>query len=29
MLQPDLCDYSDSYLVVDGGITVEGENDRD
>ena len=29
MLQSDLCDYSDAYIVVKGIITVEGTNIRD
>ena len=29
VLRSDLCDYSDSYIVVEGDITVEEENDRD
>ena len=29
MLQSDLCDYSDAYIVVKGNITVEGANNRD
>ena len=29
MLQLDLCDYSDAYLVVEGTITVEGADNRD
>ena len=29
MLQSDLCDYSDAYIVVKGIITVEGANDKD
>ena len=28
MLQSNLCDYSDAYIVVKGTITVEGANDR-
>ena len=27
MLRPDLCDYSDAYIVVKGDITLEGDND--
>ena len=27
MLRPDLCDYSDVYIVVKGIIAVEGTND--
>ena len=27
MLRPDLCNYSDAYIVVKGRITVEGDND--
>ena len=27
MLKPDLCDYSDAYIVVKRDITVEGDND--
>ena len=26
MLQSDLCDYSDAYIVVEGVTTVEGAN---
>ena len=29
LLRFDLCDYSDVYIVVKGGITVEGANNRD
>ena len=29
MLQSDLCDYIDAYIVVKGTITVEGANNRD
>ena len=29
MLQSDLCDYSDEYIVVEGTINVTGENNRD
>ena len=29
MLQSDLCDYSDAYIVVKGVITVEGANNTD
>ena len=29
MLRPDLCDYSDAYIVVKGDITVEGANNKD
>ena len=29
MLQSDLCDYSDAYIVVKGTITAEGVEDRD
>ena len=29
MLQSDLCDYSDAYIVVKVDITVEGDNNRD
>ena len=29
MLQSDLCDYSDAYIVVKGTITVTGANNRD
>ena len=29
MLQSDLCDYSDVYIVVEGTITVERANNRD
>ena len=28
MLQSDLCDYSDVYIVVKGTITVQTENNR-
>ena len=28
MLQSDLCDYSDEYIVVEGTINVTGENNR-
>ena len=28
MLQSDLCDYSDAYIVVKGAITVQTENNR-
>ena len=28
MLQSDLCDYSDAFIVVKGTITVEGANNR-
>ena len=28
MLQSDLCDYSDAYIVVKGTITVQAENNR-
>ena len=28
ILQSDLCDYSDAYIVVKGDITVEGTNKR-
>ena len=28
MLQSDLCDYSDAYIVVKGKITVTGANDN-
>ena len=27
MLRPALCDYSGAYIVVEGRITVEGDND--
>ena len=27
MLRSDLCDYSDAYFVVEGTITVTGDND--
>ena len=26
MLRSDLCDFSDAYIVVEGTITVEGDN---
>ena len=26
MFRSDLCDYSDTYIVIKGGITVEGDN---
>ena len=29
MLQSDLCDYSDAYIVVEGSITVERAENRD
>ena len=29
MLQSDLCDYSDAYIVVKGAITVTGANNKD
>ena len=29
MLQSDLCDYSDEYIVIEGTINVTGENNRD
>ena len=29
ILQSDLCDYSNAYIVVKGTITVEGANNRD
>ena len=29
MLQSDLCDYSDAYIVVSGTITVKGDDNRD
>ena len=29
MLQSDLCDCSDSYIVAKGFITVEGNDNRD
>ena len=29
MPRSDLCDYSDTYIVVKGEITVEGANNRD
>ena len=28
MLQSDLCDYSDAYIVIKGTITVADSNDR-
>ena len=28
MLESDLCDYGDAYIVVKGTITVQTENDR-
>ena len=28
MLQSDLCDYSDAYLIVKGTITVTGSNNK-
>ena len=28
MLQSDLCDYSDAYIVAKGDIAVEGANNR-
>ena len=27
MLRSDLCDFSDAYIVVEGYITLEGDND--
>ena len=27
MLRSDLCDFSDVYIVVEGDITLEGDND--
>ena len=27
MLRSDLCDFSDAYIVVEGTITLEGDND--
>ena len=29
MLRSDLCDFSDAYIVVEGGVTLEGDNDAD
>ena len=29
MLQSDLCDYSDEYVIVKGAITVKGDEKRD
>ena len=29
MLRSDLCDYSDAYILVNGTITVSGNNPRD
>ena len=29
MQRSDLCDYSDAYIVVEGTITVEGDNKID
>ena len=29
MIRSDLCDYSDTYIVVKGAITVKGYNDAD
>ena len=29
MLQSDLCDYSDAYIIVKGTITVAGNDKRD
>ena len=29
MLQSDLCDYSDAYIIVKGSITVENNDKRD
>ena len=26
VLRPDLCDYGDAYIIVEGKITVEGDN---
>ena len=27
MLRSDLCDFSDAYIVVEGTITLKGDND--
>ena len=27
MLRPNLCNFSDAYIVVEGDITLEGDND--
>ena len=27
MLRSDLCHFSDAYIVLDGDITVDGDND--
>ena len=27
MLRSDLCDFNDAYIVVEGDITLEGDND--
>ena len=27
ILRSDLCDFSDAYIVVEGDITLEGDND--
>ena len=27
MLRSDLCDSSDAYVIVEGSITLEGDND--
>ena len=27
MLTSDLCDYSDSYIVIKGTVTIEGDDD--
>ena len=29
MLRSDLCDFSDAYIVVEGDITLEGDNNAD
>ena len=29
MLRSDLCDYSDTYIVVQGDVTGEGADNRD
>ena len=29
MLRSNLCDYSDAYILVNGTITVAGNNQRD
>ena len=26
VLRPDLCDYGDAYIIVEGKITVEGDH---